>query len=299
MQKVSYKNNIRFAVFLSLAVLGAGCSETVETPASSTCLSLPKASVNISGGATRVGSNTAEREERPEREVVIDTFNIDATEVTNAQFRDFVSQTGYVSDAEKPQPGFGVAGAAVFTMPSATSPNWWRFVEGANWQNPEGPDSSIEGRESDPVVQVSYADAKAYATWAGRRLPTEFEWEHAAKGGSDTRYVWGEEKNPNGQQMANIWQGAFPVKNTNEDGYPLRAPVGCFPPNTYGLYDMIGNVWEWTDTQYRDTDGEPTYVIKGGSFLCADNYCRRYRASARQPQEAGFSTNHIGFRTVE
>lgn len=299
MQKVSYINNMRCVVFLSLAVFAAGCSETVETASPSICLSAPVSSINLTGGVTRVGSDVAEREERPQRQVNVNAFNIDATEVTNAQFRKFVSETGYVTDAEKPQPGFGAAGAAVFTMPSATHPNWWRFIEGANWRHPEGPESSITGRDNDPVVQVSYADATAYAEWVGRRLPTEPEWEHAAKGGSEARYVWGEEKNPNGKHMANIWQGAFPVNNTNEDGYPLRAPVGCFPPNAYGLYDMIGNVWEWTDTRYQDTQGEPVYTIKGGSFLCADNYCRRYRASARQPQEAGFSTNHIGFRTVK
>ena len=299
MQKVSYKNNMRFTIFFALGILVAACSDASKPTSASQCLSLPFETVDLQGGITQVGSNSAEREERPLRDVDVAPFNVDATEVTNAQFRNFVLKTSYVTDAEKPQPGFGEAGAAVFTLPTATSPNWWRFVEGANWKHPDGPESTIEGRDNDPVVQVSYADAKAYAVWAERRLPTESEWEHAAKGGSNARYVWGEEKSPNGKQMANIWQGAFPINNTNEDGYPLRAPVGCFPPNEYGLYDMIGNVWEWTDTQYRVTDGEPVYVIKGGSFLCADNYCRRYRASARQPQEAGFSTNHIGFRTVE
>jgi len=148
------------------------------------------------------------------------------------------------------------------------------------------------------VVQVSHADAKVYAEWAGRDLLTEGMWELAAKGGTDELYVWGNKRVPNGVEQANTWQGAFPVQNTNVDGYFLRAPVGCFKPNGFGAYDMIGNVWEWTDTIYQDNDGEKIYTIKGGSFLCAENYCRRYRASARQPQEAGLPTNHIGFRTV-
>jgi len=226
------------------------------------------------------------------------SFTIDATEVTNAQFAQFVEQTGYVTTAERPQVGFGVPGAAVFTPPSATNPNWWQFIEGANWRHPDGPESTITGRGNDPVVQVSYADAKAYAVWAGRRLPTEAEWEYAAQGGAESFYVWGEARAPDGVEPANTWQGAFPLRNTEADGYKLRAPIGCFAPNGFGLYDMIGNVWEWTDTVYRQSTGEPVYTIKGGSFLCAENYCRRYRASARQPQEAGLSTNHIGFRTV-
>jgi len=191
------------------------------------------------------------------------------------------------------------AGGAVFELPTATNPQWWSFTEGANWRHPEGPDSSIEGKNLEPVVQVSLADAQTYAEWKGRRLPTEAEWEHAAKAGADTLYVWGETRAPNGEEQANTWQGAFPVKNTNKDGYFLRSPVGCYPANAYGLYDMIGNVWEWTSTPSDITSGGSTQqIIKGGSFLCAENYCRRYRAAARQPQDADFSTNHIGFRTV-
>ena len=190
-------------------------------------------------------------------------------------------------------------GGAVFVIPSTENPSWWQFVEGANWRKPEGPDSSIEGRDYHPVVQVSLKDAKAYAEWKGRRLPTQEEWEHAAKAGSEDTYVWGNEKAPNGVEQANTWQGAFPLENTSDDGYLRRAPVGCFPSNNLGLYDMIGNVWEWTDTPYGLPSESPQYVIKGGSFLCAPNYCRRYRASALQPQDADFTTNHIGFRTVK
>ena len=174
----------------------------------------------------------------------------------------------------------------------------WQFVEGASWRHPEGPNSTIEDRDNDPVVQISLRDAKAYAAWAKRRLPTDAEWEYAAKAGAETLYVWGEEKAPGGKEQANTWQGAFPLTNSKKDGYLRRAPVGCYEPNGFGLYDMIGNVWEWTDTPYENNSEAPQYVIKGGSFLCAPNYCRRYRASAMQPQDADFTTNHIGFRTV-
>ena len=150
----------------------------------------------------------------------------------------------------------------------------------------------------DPVVQVSFNDAKAYAQWAGGRLPSEAEWEYAAAAGSDTHFVWGTERAPNGKEQANTWQGAFPIQNTLDDGYRLRAPVGCYEPNAFGLYDMVGNVWEWTGSTWGEENDAAGYVIKGGSFLCAENYCRRYRASARQPQEAGLPTNHIGFRVV-
>ncbi len=251
----------------------------------------------IEGGSFQMGSDFYP-EERPIRTKIVDKFDIDAVEVTNAQFQGFVDATGYVTDAEKVQPGFDKIGSAVFSIPNATNPNGWQFLEGANWRHPEGPDSNIINQDNYPVVQVSYADAKAYATWTGRKLPSESQWEYAAKGQGDTTYVWGEEKAPDGVEQANSWQGAFPIQNTAKDRYFLRAPVGCFPANDSGLYDMIGNVWEWTDTVYQDSAGEPIYTIKGGSFLCAPNYCRRYRAAARQPQEAGLPTNHIGFRTV-
>ncbi len=246
-----------------------------------------------------MGSDKTYPEEGPSREITVKSFDINAAEITNAQFSKFVEETGYVTDAEKPQEGFGAPGGAVFAMPSSGNPNGWHFKEGANWRSPEGGESTIKGFDSDPVVQVTLNDARAYAIWAGRRLPTEAEWEYAARGGSTGLYVWGDEKSPGGVEKANHWQGAFPYKNTVTDGYAGRSPIGCFEPNGFGLYDMIGNVWELTDTPYQDGLEEPVYTIKGGSFLCADNYCRRYRAPARQPQEAGLSTNHIGFRTVK
>lgn len=254
--------------------------------------------VSIPAGNAILGSDSAYQEERPVRRQDVQAFNIDSTEITNAQFAQFVSETGYITSSEKKQPGFDVAGAAVFVPPDVTNPTWWRFVEGANWRHPEGPDSSIEGRDYDPVVQVSHEDAIAYAEWAGRALPTEAQWEYAARAGGNTRYVWGDERTIKGVEQANTWQGAFPIQNTEDDGYLRRSPVGCYPPNGFGLYDMIGNVWEWTDTVHKQSEVEPVYILKGGSFLCAENYCRRYRPAAKQPQEAGFPTNHIGFRTV-
>ena len=265
----------------------------------------------LPGGSFTMGAHPVYSEEGPPRVVEVEAFDIDATEVTNAQFAGFVAATGYVTDAEKPQLGFNVAGGVVFRPPTLTNPSWWHFVEGANWRHPEGPESTITGRDYEPVVQVSHKDAKAYASWAGRRLPQEAEWEYAANAGADTLYVWGDERAPEGREMANSWQGTFPIQNTAADGYAKRAPVGCYPPNDFGLYDMIGNVWEWTDTAASSSatapvttsattpaNGEAVYRIKGGSFLCAPNFCRRYRAAARQSQEAGLPTSHIGFRTV-
>ncbi|WP_169331795.1 formylglycine-generating enzyme family protein [Robiginitomaculum antarcticum] len=253
--------------------------------------------VQIEGARTIIGSNMFYPEER-ERSVQFSSFDIDTTEVTNQMFTKFVSETGYVTTAEKPQAGFNTAGGAVFKQPTAKNLNWWQFVEGANWRAPEGPGSSIKDRGFEPVVQVSFEDAQAYAKWKGRDLPSEGQWEFAARANDTTEFVWGDERAPEGQEMANSWQGAFPIQNTLKDGYQLRAPVGCYPPNDYGLYDMIGNVWEWTKTPYSPQDQNPVYAIKGGSFLCAPNFCARYRAPARQPQEGDFSTNHIGFRTV-
>lgn len=257
----------------------------------------------LTSGSFIIGNNPVYQEEGPPRRVEVAAFDIDATEVTNAQFARFIDATGYVTDAEKPQVGFGAAGGVVFRIPNLKNPSWWHFVVGASWRHPEGPESSIEGRAHEPVVQVSHNDAKAYAAWAGRRLPSETEWEYAAAAGADTIYVWGNERAPNEQEMANTWQGSFPIENSLADGYAKRAPVGCFPPNEYEIYDMIGNVWEWTDSPYAGAPasltGEETFTIKGGSFLCAPNFCRRYRAAARQAQEAGLPTSHIGFRTVK
>lgn len=260
-----------------------------QPPPVETCLSGQPAPVVLPAAHIWIGSDQAYAEEAPRRQVRVRAFDIDASEVTNAQFAVFVSATGYVTQAELPQVGFEAPGGAVFVLPQDRGQaGSWKFVEGANWRHPEGPSSHIIGRDHEPVVQVSYEDARAYAQWIGRALPTESEWEYAASGDRITR--------PTTVETANSWQGLFPLYNTSEDGYHLRAPVGCYPPNRLGLYDMLGNVWEWTRTPYETAD--LSYVIKGGSFLCAPNYCQRTRSSARQPQELGLSTNHIGFRTV-
>ena len=276
----------------------SGCSRDLEQKPYTNCLTDIPSVITIKAANITIGSNTYYPEERPIRPVEVAAFNIDATEVTNAQFATFVNTTTYVTTAEKLQRGFGKRGAVVFKKPSITNPGWWGFIEGANWRHPEGPDSSIEDKANEPVVQISLSDAKAYAKWKGRRLPTEAEWEYAAKAGATTRYVWGEERAPGGVEQANTWQGAFPIRNTKDDGYSFRAPVGCYKPNSFGLYDMIGNVWEWTGSQEGNSDTEAIYTIKGGSFLCSDNYCARYRPSARQFHEEDLPTNHIGFRTV-
>ena len=274
-----------------------GCNPKVSKTTLESCADLKSPTVNINATRTVIGTNDAYPEER-ERKVDLTNYDIDTTEVTNAQFDNFIQATGYITTAEQPQPGSKKAGGAVFRFPTDEDPNWWQFVEGANWRNPEGPNTDILGRENYPVVQISLVDANAYAKWIGRSLPNEAQWEYAARAGSNRTFIWGNELSPNGVQKANTWQGAFPIQNTKEDGYDMRSPVGCFEPNAFGLHDMIGNVWEWTTTKYEYTRTPNSYTIKGGSFLCAPNFCARYRAPARQAQEADFSTNHIGFRTV-
>lgn len=284
-------------MLLAFTILVLTACTDSPSPQTQTCPEIPAGTKSISGATFIMGFSPQYLEEET-REVSVEDFNIDTHEVTNKQFSEFVKATGYVTEAEKPQAGFDKPGAAVFTPPSAKHPNWWRFVEGANWQHPEGPQSSIQGQDNYPVVQVSFLDALSYAQWAGRDLPTEAEWEYAANANAATKFVWGDERAPGGREMANTWQGAFPVQNTQKDGFALRAPVGCFPANGFGLYDMIGNVWEWTKSDAPRASPTSTSVIKGGSFLCAENYCARYRSGARQFQERDLSTNHIGFRTV-
>ena len=275
-----------------------------------------------------MGSQEYYEEEGPVHAATVANFWIDRYAVTNAEFARFVAATHYVTDAErKPNPADYpevppdklVAGGAVFTSPTGVRTmedpmQWWAFVPGADWRHPSGPGSSIAGHDNYPVVQVSYNDALAYARWAGRALPTEEQIEYAARGGLDGKtYAWGDELTPGGKWQANSWQGDFPNLNTGDDGFTGLAPVGCFPANGYGLYDMIGNVWEWTVSLYsaaaKDDMPMPDMpaktpmsrvmrTIKGGSFLCAPNYCRRYRPAARQSQESGFSAMHLGFRTV-
>ena len=293
------------------------------------------------------GGSDPMKDARPIHRVRVAGFWMDATEVTNDQFAAFVAATGYVTVAERPPrpedfPGAPaanlVAGSIVFTPPAEPVPlrdptgmahlRWWAYVPGACWRRPTGPDSDLQGLGDAPVVHVAFEDAAAYARWAGKRLPTEAEWEFAARGGlSGAVYPWGDEFRPGGRWMANIWQGRFPGENTAADGFVGAAPVGRFPPNGYGLHDMAGNVWEWCADWYRpDTylgdagpdgravavdprgpadsfdpqePGQPKRVQRGGSFLCSDQYCSRYIVGTRGKGEVASSTNHIGFRCVQ
>ncbi len=291
--------------------------------------------VFVKGGVFQMGAKALRSEEGPARKTRVASFWIDRTDVTNAQFARFVKATGYVTLAERPldpkrYPGLSGDGlkpsAIVFVgsdRPAGSDPSqWWRVIPGADWRHPEGPDSSIVGKAALPVVQVGWEDAMAYARWLGRDLPTEAEWEYAAQGGRGaTRFVWGDQPFDDAHPQANVWQGVFPVIDTGADGYKARAaPVGCFPPNGYGLYDMAGNVWQWTKDWYRpnlsaaETDnptgpsvtaaldpGDPgarKHVIKGGSFLCSPDFCYRYRPAAREAGPTDTGENHIGFRTV-
>lgn len=264
--------------------------------------------IALPGGEFRMGAEDGYLEERPTRMTEVSAFEIDTLEVTNAAFAEFVEDTGYVTTAEKaPDPALHpnipeeslIPGSAVFVSPLVSGQrSWWQFTPGANWRAPEGPGSSLEGRMDHPVVHVSYNDAAAYADWADGDLPTEEEWEYAARGGlHGARYAWGDEPPHTGPVKANTWQGMFPVENTETDGFVGTAPGGCFDANGYGLFDMTGNVWEWTQGQY-DPRSENSGLIKGGSYLCSDNFCQRFRPAARQPQDRDFSTSHIGFRLV-
>jgi formylglycine-generating enzyme len=284
----------------------------------------------IPGGTFVMGSEEFYPEERPLRDVTVAGFWMDERPVTAAEFRRFVRETGYVTLAERPldaadypdaDAGLLVPGSLVFRKTAGPVPlddvrSWWEYVPGASWKRPAGPGSTINGRDRHPVVQVAHEDAEAYAAWVGKQLPTEAEWEFAARGGLDgATFTWGDEHTPEPKPMANTWQGAFPWQNLKEDGYEGTSPVGSFPPNGYGLYDMCGNVWEWTSDWFTaggdgaeskpccappTLPGErfPRKVIKGGSHLCAPNYCLRYRPAARQGETVDTSTAHIGFRCV-
>lgn len=261
--------------------------------------------VAVPGGRLLMGAGAMYREEGPTVVVDVAPFAIDRYEVTNRQFAAFVAATGYVTMAERgPEPG-----SAVFTPQKALAGlsdamPWWRFQPGANWRAPEGSGSTIAGRDDDPVVHVAFEDALAYARWLGRDLPTEAEWEFAARGGIvGARYAWGDDPEAAAVPRANTWQGFFPVEDSGADGHAGLAPVGCYKPNGYGLHDMIGNVWEWTADPYvagmRPGTGDPAVrTVKGGSYLCSPDYCARFRPAARQPQKTGLGTSHIGFRTV-
>ena len=311
----------------------------------------PEGMVWIPGGEFSMGSDAAgeslcclpgvTRDALPVHRVYVDGFWMDATEVSNEQFEKFVKTTGYVTVAEKKPtkeefptapPENLVAGSTVFTPTSVPVPlnnfyQWWNYVHGADWRHPTGPESDLKGREKYPVVQIAYEDAVAYAKWAGKRVPTEAEWEFAARGGvAGKLYAWGDELKPGGKWMANIYQGKFPVEggDTGEDGFKGLAPVAQFPPNPYGLYDVAGNVWEWVSDWYRPDyyarlaaqggvarnpqgpdspldPSEPTEkkrVHRGGSFLCTDLYCTRYMVGTRGKGEVRTASNHVGFRCV-
>jgi sulfatase modifying factor 1 len=319
-----------------MQVAEIGRAEGRSTPAGSHVLWMP-------GGTFRMGSDRHYPEEAPVHRVSVDPFWMDRTPVTNRQFRDFVRATGHVTVAEKrpnPKdypaalPHMLYAGSLVFSPPNHPADlrfwgEWWTFLKGADWRHPYGPKSNINGLDNHPVVHVAYSDAQAFAHWAGKDLPTEAEWEFAARGGLDgAEFAWGAELAPGGKHMANTWQGDFPRQNLAQDGFERTSPVTAFPPNGYGLYDMIGNVWEWTsdfyapkhaadaakaccipqnprgggeDESYDPCQPEikiPRRVLKGGSHLCAPNYCRRYRPAARHPQHVDTSASHIGFRCV-
>ena len=282
--------------------------------------------VLIPGGEFTMGTDDADSlpNERPARRVNVAGFWIDATPVTNAQFRKFVDATGYVSTAEKavdweelrqqvapgtPKPADEMLqpGSLVFTPPGRPVDlrdlaNWWAWTPGANWRHPQGPGSDIEGKDDHPVVQVSWDDAVAYARWAGKRLPTEVEWEYAARGAAttDTRYIWGDTFLPGGRHAANTFTGHFPYEDTAEDGYAGTSPVMAFLANGHGLFDMAGNVWQWTADAYRQSPESPPdqfqRVIKGGSYLCHESYCESYRPTARRGTPYDTSTGHVGFR---
>jgi sulfatase modifying factor 1 len=277
----------------------------------------------IQGGSFLMGSDDAYPEEGPVHREHVSGFWIDPFPVTVREFRRFVKATGHVTVAERPpdaadyphaDPALLVPGSLVF-QPTRGPVDlddhraWWAYVPGADWRHPEGPGSDVYSRARHPVTHVAHADAVAYADWAGRALPTETEWEYAARGGLDgARFSWGDDEFPGGEAMANTWQGEFPWQSL--DGFRGTSPVGTYPPNGYGLYDMTGNVWEWTCDRYGDgesagccgpgADGEmfPRNVIKGGSHLCAPNYCFRYRPAARQAETVDTSTCHLGFRCI-
>jgi len=282
----------------------------------------------IPGGGFLMGSDDFYREERPARRECVHGFWIDTHPVTNAEFGRFVDETGYVTLCERPpdptaypdaDPALLVPGSLVFRQPPGPvslrdNRAWWEYAPGADWRHPEGPHSAIDGRPDHPVVHVAFEDAAAYAAWAGKALPTEAEWEYAARGGLDgTTYAWGDEFAPGGRLMANTWQGRFPWQNLALDGYAGTSPVGAFPANGYGLCDMIGNVWEWTASEFAAVQAasvkasccapsEPASatlrVVKGGSHLCAPQYCLRYRPAARQGEATDTSACHIGFRCI-
>ncbi|WP_298239341.1 formylglycine-generating enzyme family protein [uncultured Algibacter sp.] len=354
---MSIKTPYLFALIFTISIFSCKNKSTTNSKEEVTQKSnkipdnIPEGMVWIPGGVFNQGAVPQDKmamlHEKPQHPVSVDGFFMDITEVTNAQFSKFVEETGYITIAEreinweeikrqlppgtpKPHDTILKPGSLLFKKTKASVPNlydfsqWWDWVIGANWRHPNGKDSNIDGKDNYPVVHISYKDALAYCEWAGRRLPTEAEWEYAARAGkNNTIYFWGDDKSKL-SKMVNSWEGEFPVSNTLEDGFERLAPVKSYPANSFGLYDIAGNVWEWTNDWYNTnyynelklqntTINNPTgattaynpnnsyikeKVIKGGSFLCSDSYCASYRVSSRMASDIDSAQEHLGFRTV-
>jgi sulfatase modifying factor 1 len=337
------------AAAAAASACGPGASGATSSPHATPDAAPPPGMRLIAGGRFTMGTDdpASMANERPAHPVEVKAFFLDEHDVTNAEFREFVEATGYTTTAERPvdweelkkqvPPGTPkpddaklMPGSLVFTPPDHAVDlrdlaGWWTWTTGANWRHPQGPQSGMDGKDEFPVVQVSWDDAVAYANWAGKRLPTEAEWEFAARGGREgTRYVWGDEFKKDGKFMANTFTGEFPHRNTAEDGFARSSPVTAFPPNGYGLYDMAGNVWNWCSDLYADdahvvakaqgvccdpagpaatrSASDPLsvqHVIKGGSFLCNPSYCESYRPTARRGTPSDTGSEHVGFRCAK
>jgi formylglycine-generating enzyme len=320
-------------VFLGYQLIDNQIFDLKQTQDSNVCLE-PLGMALVKGGTFTMGAGAAYPEELPTLQIEVQDFYMDRHEVTNSQFAEFVKSTGYITVAQRTpnaedypnipadllKPGSAVFVKLSQAVEAATFLNWWHFTEGANWQHPSGPGSNIDGMELFPVVHIAYEDALSYAKWKGHRLPTETEYEYASRGGLDgAKYESGNTLKKDGKYIANTWQGLFPFNDTAEDGYVGLAPVGCYPQNPFGIHDLIGNVWEWTQSVYYPRHFDPKHlptnlppqgfdekqpdiavgVIKGGSYLCSEDFCMRYRPAARQAQDTGLGTSHIGFRTVK
>jgi sulfatase modifying factor 1 len=322
-----------FLTLIGYQLIDSQIFDVVQKEGPQNC-SEPLGMALVEGGTFTMGAGALYPEEMPTVQRQIPAFYMDRHEVTNFQFTEFVEATGYVTLAQvvpnaEDYPDISsellTPGSAVFVklsqaIEAATFMNWWHFTEGAYWKNPLGPGSNIEDKEHFPVIHIAYDDAVAYAKWKGNRLPTEAEYEYASRGGLEgAQYATGSTLKNNGKYIANTWQGLFPFKDKADDGYAGLAPVGCYPQNHFGIHDLIGNVWEWTQSIYYPRHFAPSQlpsnlpaegydekqpgiavgVIKGGSYLCAEDFCMRYRPAARHAQDTGLGTSHIGFRTVK